>query len=352
MIVAVVFMSLVATSPLVRKWTRADSEYPMRTLKTLAKTVLHDLGAIHGFRLMYGHGVRILMYHRFPRETEGLRQQCEIIRRNYSPVSLKSVSEYVRGGVPLPRNAVAITVDDGYRDFLLYGYPVFHEYDIPATAFVVSDFLDGKIWLWWDQLQYLFRYTQRTSLSLDLTPDESFTVSLATDDERWFARRDLGERLKVLENSQRLQVCRLLPELLGVELPSAPTGEWAPLKWDEVRELARNGVEFGVHTKTHPILSRIRDRAELREEIEGSKRRLEEELSAPAIHFCYPNGRRLDFNNATVELLKNCEFQTAVTTERGMNFGGVHPLLLRRLAVDASDPPRYFQELLAGVRRE
>jgi peptidoglycan/xylan/chitin deacetylase (PgdA/CDA1 family) len=293
------------------------------------------------------------MYHRFARETDGLRQQCEIMRRDYNPVTLKSVSEHLHTGTPLPRNAVAITIDDGYRDFLLYGYPVFQEYDIPTTAFLVSDFLDGKLWQWWDAIRYSLLHTERKSLSLELPPTtECFTTSLATDEERRLAHRNLVERLKLLKNSERLHVCQTLPELLGVELPKSPPEDLAPLRWSEVRELADNGVEFGAHTKTHPILSRISDREQLREEIEGCKKRLDEELGAPAIHFCYPNGRRIDFDEATLELVKESGFHTAVTTERGMNFAGADPLLLRRLAVDPSDPPPYFQELLAGVRKE
>ncbi len=325
---------------------------PKRTLKPVAKLMLHDLGGIHGVRRIYGNGIRILMYHRFTRETDSLSRQCELIRRYYSPVSLKSISEYLRNGAPLPRNSVAITVDDGYRDFLLHGHPVFQEYDLPTTVFLVSDFLDGKLWQWWDTIRFTLSHTKRTLLSLELTIGEFFTASLATDEEREVAQRNLVERLKLQENSERLYVCQTLPALLEVELPKAPPEEFAPLKWSEVRDLAHSGVEFGAHTKTHPILSRISDREQLREEIEGSKRRLEEELGSPTIHFCYPNGRRLDLNEATLEVVKESGFHTAVTTERGMNFGRPDPFLLRRLAVDPSDPSRYFHELLSGVRKE
>ena len=65
---------------------------------------------------------------------------------------MKQVAAALHGGEPLPPKAVAITVDDGYRDFLLRAYPVFHEFEIPATVFLVSDFIDGTGMLWWDRL--------------------------------------------------------------------------------------------------------------------------------------------------------------------------------------------------------
>jgi peptidoglycan/xylan/chitin deacetylase (PgdA/CDA1 family) len=325
---------------------------PTRSLKNAAKVVLHDLGGIHGFRRVYANGIRILMYHRFTHETEALKRQCEVIQRYYNPVSLRSVSEYIRNGVPLPKSAVAITVDDGYRDFLIHGFPVFQEFNLAPTVFVVTDFLDGKCWQWWDTIRYTLWHTKRKLLAVEFTKGESFRASLDTAEERERARRGLAERLKLVENAERLRVCQVLPELLEVDLPKRPTEQFAPLEWNEVRELSADGVEFGAHTKTHPILSRVGDPEQLRQEIEGSKQRLEEELGSPTIHFCYPNGRRVDIDQETLKLVREGGFHIAVTTERGMNFGQPDPFLLRRLAVDPADDPRYFQELLSGVRKE
>lgn len=324
----------------------------MNLLKKTAKFMLHNLGGIYGFRSVHVNGFRILMYHRFPAQTGELKRQCELIRRYYNPVSLTAISEHLRDGAPLPKNAVAITIDDGYRDFLLHAFPVFQASDLFPTVFVVTDFLDGKLWQWGDTIRYALSQTTLTSLSFELGNGTTFKASLSTSAEREAARRNLVERLKLVENSERLRVCQMLPETLGVELPETPPEQFAPLRWSEVRELAAHGVEFGAHTKTHPILSRLSNRAELSDEIEGSKRRLEEELGTATIHFCYPNGRRVDIDETTLQLVRENGFHTAVTTERGMNFGRPDPFLLKRLAVDPSDPLHYFHELLAGVRKE
>ena len=93
-------------------------------------------------------GIRILAYHRFPADRSGLIAQCQHIRRNYHPVSMRQVAESFRAGPPLPGGALAITVDDGYRDFLLNGQPIFSAYEIPVTVFLVTDFVDGRCWPW------------------------------------------------------------------------------------------------------------------------------------------------------------------------------------------------------------
>jgi peptidoglycan/xylan/chitin deacetylase (PgdA/CDA1 family) len=65
--------------------------------------------------------------------------------------------------------------------------------------------------------------------------------------------------------------------------------ELATLPWDEVRDLARRGVEIGSHTVSHPRLTALTD-AELDRELTESKRRIEEEVGRPCRFLAYPYG--------------------------------------------------------------
>src|SRR4051812_10151784 len=96
------------------------------------------------------------MYHRFPADPVGLSAQCEYIRRHYTPVPLRLLA---RASRELPPNSVAITVDDGYEDFAAHAWPVFRRFEIPATVYLVSEFLDRRLWIWTDQLRYLIEHT-------------------------------------------------------------------------------------------------------------------------------------------------------------------------------------------------
>lgn len=321
-----------------------------QTVKSLAKSVLHSSGLLNGFRFLNRRGVRVLMYHRFDANTEVLRKQCEHLRRHYQPVSLKAIGDWIHTGTPLPDNAVTITVDDGYRDFLLHGYPIFREFDLPVTVYVVTDFLDGKLWLWWNQIEYAFEHTPlRSGVSIPVVDVE---IKLETGEERHASGRNVAIALTKLKNSERLELLKLIPRLLEVEVPSAPPAALVPLSWNEVRTLAQGGVEFGCHTRTHPILSSITDQGELEEEITGSKKRLEQELGETVSHFCYPNGQLSDFNEQTLALLGQQGFRTAVTTEPGINVGGTEPFLIRRLSVDPALPGDYFERLMSGAFRK
>src|SRR5919112_660370 len=176
----------------------------MKLLRPFSNVLLHSLGGIRGFRRLKRRGARILMYHQFPPDTRGLRRQCEHVRRYYQPISLSSLTEIVRQKAPIPHNALVVTVDDGYRDFLLHAHPVFSDYGIPVTVFLVSDFLDRKLWLWWDQVQYAFRHTSRKSLSLELSAGNPVSFTFGSDEERTAAAEKVIGLMKGLDNLERL----------------------------------------------------------------------------------------------------------------------------------------------------
>jgi peptidoglycan/xylan/chitin deacetylase (PgdA/CDA1 family) len=65
------------------------------------------------------------------------------------------------------------------------------------------------------------------------------------------------------------------------------------LNWQEVRCLAREGVEFGAHTVTHPDLCRLAPEI-VEQEILFSKMELEAQTGGPVRFFSYPYGRYTD----------------------------------------------------------
>ncbi len=318
--------------------------------KSILRTGLHSFGGIQAFRARSKSALRILMYHNFPADRSGLRQQCEHIRRFYTPVSMRQVSDALAGGAKLPSNAVAVTIDDGYRDFLLNAYPVFHEFGIPTTVFLVSDFLDRRDWNWWDKVQYALQKTAEREFELHVSGERR--VSPVLKGQEYAQMHRIALDLKMLTNAQRrTEIERFVHQLRVTLPPEAP--DWCEaMSWDEVRRVAKTNVEFGAHTKTHPILSTVDSQEELQEEIRGSQKRVEEELGGPVLHFCYPNGRNEDIGADALRLTRESGFRTAVTTVPGMNRIGADTdaFQLKRLGSESGLPDYYFAELLAGVR--
>lgn len=252
-------------------------------------------------------------------------------------------------GHPLPPNACAITVDDGFRDFFEVAQPILSMYRIPATVFVVTDFLDGSLWLWGDRVKYAFLHTPLQGIGFAMSGRE-FQFDLSSPSRRSKAAFDVKEHCKQISQEERLAWIAGLQRLLQVSIPEDPPQEFRPLQWADVRALAKQGVEFGAHTRTHPILSTIRSETELRDEIAGSKRVLEEKLDRPAVHFCYPNGRLSDIGPATLDIVRSSGFRSAVTTESGLNYANADRFLLRRIGADCELPVPYFRQCVAAFR--
>lgn len=87
------------------------------------------------------------------------------------------------------------------------------------------------------------------------------------------------------------------------------------LNWNEVKEMAENGVEFGSHTLTHPHLTQISIK-KAKEEIFNSKKMIEDKIGKEVKFFCYPYG---EFSKEIVEIVKESGYKAAfVTFKRGL----------------------------------
>jgi peptidoglycan/xylan/chitin deacetylase (PgdA/CDA1 family) len=322
----------------------------MRIARTAARALFHAAGGVQAVRHLNRNRLRILTYHRFSHVSrdyrQAWRQQCEHIKRFYTPVSLSQAVSWIGSGTPFPKHSLLLTVDDGFRDFFTIAYPVLSEFGIPATVYLVSDFLDGKDWLWWNKVDYAIQACAQPLLRISLSTGE-IQCPIETPQQRDAAVDTVIEALKQVPDPERLRVVSELPQTLKVSLPPRPPEPFAPLSWDEARNMAEHRIEFGAHTMSHPILSRVLEQSALRYEIEGSKKRIEQELQSPVAHFCYPNG---DHDARVVQEVKQAGFKSAVTTELGLNDPGADLLQLKRIYSDVSVTPQYFRQGCAGLR--
>ena len=323
-----------------------------RTRGQLRTAVLKG-GGVSLMRSMGSRGVRILLYHRFSTfAQESLAAQCAHLRKHYHLVSLDEIAGWLRKGETLPKNSLAVTVDDGYRDFYQNAYPIFSAHQIPVTIFLATEFLDHRAWLWVDRVNYACEHTRVRAAKVRLGPEDAREFRFLTHAQRRQAATSIRESAKRLSNSERLDlVADELPRLLKVDVPSVATEEYEPLLWDEVREMSAHRIDFGAHTMTHPILSSLRDREALIREIEGSKHRIESELNKPVLHFSYPNGTWDDLHSDAVEVVKSASFSTAVVAQGGVNFRNADPFLLRRNTVEPESPELVFGRFATGFRR-
>ncbi len=114
---------------------------------------------------------------------------------------------------------------------------------------------------------------------------------------------------------------------------------------EQIRDLHARGYAIGAHTLTHPKLAGL-PAAALRAEITGSRSAIEEMLSAPVTAFAYPKG---SYNALVREETARAGFTVGVTVREAVCGCGEDPLLMPRIAVDASTGPLQFAGKLSAA---
>ncbi len=119
-------------------------------------------------RHMVGNGtaesMHVLGYHRvadtgsdalapYRVTTAAFEEQLRYLRdHGFTGITLQDWSQYVVHGASIPKNAVMITFDDGYRDFKDHAWPLLERYGFSATVFLVADKIGGTNT--WDQEEF------------------------------------------------------------------------------------------------------------------------------------------------------------------------------------------------------
>ncbi|MET4024636.1 peptidoglycan/xylan/chitin deacetylase (PgdA/CDA1 family) [Marinobacter sp. MBR-99] len=299
---------------------------------------------------------RMLMYHRFimadsdPRvagvSSESFEQQVAHIARYYHPMT---VSDMVRGcfeGEPLPKHAIAVTVDDGYEDFYHIAWPILKRYRVPATFYVTTGFVDGRLWLWPDQLTWILEHAPAPGHPPAPFTDgtENVLPPSGPDDQiRLFGR--LVAYLLRIPDGKKHEFLKALARHWQLSIPEKAPAWARAASWDQLGEMQAEGLEVGGHTVTHPSLSQV-SLEQAREEIMGTRDALVANLGDAPRSFCYPNGTQEDFVGSQVPLIKQAGFTGAVVAFADAQ-GQCQRFAMRRHS--GSDSLFQFHKAVSGV---
>ncbi len=267
--------------------------------------------------------VRVLWFHRvnkyggyFGIDTDVFEQQIKYLSENYNLISIKDFLNILNREISI-KKALLITFDDGYLDNYTDAYPILKKYSVPAIIFLTTDFIEGKMWMWHDLYRFIFNNTpvKIANITVDGT---SLSFDIKNLKDRMNARKVVHNYCKKMSRAERLNFLYRLANTLEVKILDLPTKEYAPLSWDHVRELSKNGIDFGAHTISHEILSRLDDNDSYTEIIQ-SKKIIETKLKKEVKAFAYPNGSKDDFTDTTKKIVRESGCSCAFTMIEGIN---------------------------------
>ena len=94
--------------------------------------------------------VPVLMYHHvlsqdsfIASSIKNFDEQMKYLYENgWKTLSIDEFYQYKLGKLKLPKKSVFITFDDGWRDNFIYAYPILKKYNLRATLFVVTQWIE------------------------------------------------------------------------------------------------------------------------------------------------------------------------------------------------------------------
>jgi peptidoglycan/xylan/chitin deacetylase (PgdA/CDA1 family) len=87
----------------------------------------------------------------------------KLVASRYNPVSAEDLVQAASGGSPLPKDAVLVTVDDGYLDFKEVIFPVCSRFGIRPLLFMPTAFV-GSGTYWWDKVYQIIHLSGQTKI--------------------------------------------------------------------------------------------------------------------------------------------------------------------------------------------
>lgn len=275
----------------------------------------------------------ILIYHRVLDEYDPFRKmepitnefamQMRVISENYETMQITDAVRKLKSNT-LPKNALCITFDDGYRDNILNAAKILQDNNLTATFFIASGYTNKGV-MWNDEILDGFKHTEKSSVNLSDFQLGRFTFKSL--EERVEVARTIIKSIKYCEIVKRKKIVDDIIHQLSVKFDKNYM-----MTSDELVKLRNMGMEIGGHTRSHPILAIISD-TEALQELEEGKQDLERILKTKITSFAYPNGRHIDdYNEGTVELVKKAGFECAVTTNYGISDGESGQFELNRIS--------------------
>ncbi|HYR92456.1 MAG TPA: polysaccharide deacetylase family protein [Terriglobia bacterium] len=234
--------------------------------------------------------------------TSMLEQHIDWLAKRFTFVSLDEIGSHLAAQRPFKKPAAAITFDDGYSDVFHNAYPLLKRKGIPAAVFVVTGLVGTGQAQVFDRLYSTLRHLHATGRPLARTVAYALQ-SLGVHNpplERLEAKDHVPFRIMTaLLNSFPQNTLERVITRLEANDPSRADRceEMAPLTWDMIQTMHRDGITIGSHTQSHLLLTK--ENADLAlTELSESRRTLEKKLSARIEHFAYPDGR---FNPAVTQ---------------------------------------------------
>jgi peptidoglycan/xylan/chitin deacetylase (PgdA/CDA1 family) len=264
-------------------------------LKRRIALVLQFLGISKLFFLIslriYGKHIRVINYHDTPGdEVKNFEEQLKFYSHYYTSVSIVELELFSSSkSWDKAKPGLIISFDDGYRNNYDFAFPLLEKYNFIGWFFIPGGIINQN-----NADQYKFAGKHKNK----------------------FERIYKGDRIL--------------------------------MSWNEIRHLATNHV-VGCHTLTHHRMSLADDDLILWEEIEQSKKIIEEKIDRPITTFCWVGGEEHTYTQKAAEKIKRAGYKFSFMTNSYPFTFDQNPLQIQRTNIESSYPMELMKFQLCSM---
>jgi peptidoglycan/xylan/chitin deacetylase (PgdA/CDA1 family) len=201
---------------------------------------------------------------------------------------------------------ILLTFDDGYFNNNL-ALPILEEFNVPATFFISSNFIEKNVGFWWDVI-YRERIRRKKSL------------------------QEIEKEMVALERVKPDNIKKYMMRNFGTKALAPACDIDRPFTFEELKHFANHRlVTLGNHTSNHAVLT-VLDRQEVTKEIKSCRDFLAQIDENPCPVISYPMGY---YSDEIAKISKELGFVFGFTVNEQKNYfplgqNGIAPLLLNR----------------------
>lgn len=271
---------------------------------------------------------------------------AQLKRDGYRFVALDDIPDLL--AEPSPKQPfAAFTLDDGYRNNLVYGLPVFERHEAPFTVFVAKGLTERTHTIWWETLTALLRREERLTFDFGGS-SEAIDCSTLADKTQAFARF----ARHIHQSDETSAVAAIDAVARGHDIDPTEIVDDLVMGAPELNLLDASPLaSLGAHTVSHRAVSRLSD-ADVREEMEVSCDYVASIIGRRPQCFAYPYGTREAVTAREAGIAGEMGFKLAVTTQPGVITPGslASTAYLPRLSINGLyQKTRYVSGLASGI---
>lgn len=331
-----------------------------KTIQKFINLFFYYSGFYYILKFINRKKIRILLYHGVDNSQtdfnlnepslivsiENFKKQIRYLSKHYNVISLYDLVSYIKKKIPFPPNSVVITFDDGLKNNFISAFPILQKYDVTATIFLITDYINTLKLSWLNKFYYILKKIGPNKFAEEFNRKFPIYPSLIGK----VSQKDLIEYIKFLLKYKvnaniREKFIQDLYDKFKIKINKKIIKDLY-LSWREVKKMNQSRISFGNHTCTHPVLSTL-DHKKIKKEIINSKKNIESRLHRQINLFAYPYGNKDSFNLNIKKILANNNFFCAVSTIDGFNNLNSDLYELKRICI-VNEPLYYFKLRIEG----